>query len=87
MRSADDRVVLCCTAGEAHAALAEVGAWVTEAGLTLHPEKTHVGNCLEAGQGFDFLGYRFEGGQRWVRKLASSVRERNHLVGASHPGE
>lgn len=68
VRYADDFVVLCRTAEEAQAALAEVGAWVTEAGLTLHPDKTHVGNCLEAGQGFDFLGYRFEGGQRWVRK-------------------
>ncbi|MBF0416289.1 MAG: hypothetical protein HQL79_11040 [Magnetococcales bacterium] len=37
-------------------------------GLTLHPDKTHVGNCLEKGQGFEFLGYRFEGGKRYVRK-------------------
>lgn len=36
--------------------------------LTLHPEKTHVGDCRIAGQGFDFLGYRFEAGQRRVRK-------------------
>ena len=38
-----------------------------ENGLTLHPDKTHVGDCLIAGQGFEFLGYRFEAGRRWVR--------------------
>jgi len=42
--------------------------WVNDKGLTLHPDKTHVGNCLEEGQGFEFLGYRFEAGKRWVRK-------------------
>lgn len=39
-----------------------------ENGLSLHPEKTHLGNCLDKGQGFDFLGYRFECGRRFVRK-------------------
>ncbi len=68
VRYADDFVVECRTAEEAEAALAEVRAWVEETGLTLHPDKTRVGNCLEAGQGFDFLGYRFETGRRWVRK-------------------
>jgi RNA-directed DNA polymerase len=42
--------------------------WVDDKGLTLHPDKTHVGNCLVVGQGFEFLGYRFEAGKRWVRK-------------------
>ena len=41
---------------------------VDDKGLILHPDKTHVGNCLVAGQGFEFLGYRFEAGKRWVRK-------------------
>jgi RNA-directed DNA polymerase len=68
VRYADDFVVLCRTAGEAEAALAEVRDWVNKTGLALHPDKTHVGNCQEPGQGFDFLGYRFEAGQRWVRK-------------------
>jgi RNA-directed DNA polymerase len=43
-------------------------AWVTANGLTLHPDKTHAGNCRVEGQGFEFLGYRFEAAQRWVRK-------------------
>ncbi|CAK0777423.1 hypothetical protein CCP3SC15_570015 [Gammaproteobacteria bacterium] len=55
---------------------------MTEAnGLTLHPEKTHVGDCQQSGQGFEFLGYRFEGGRRWVRKksrkaLRDKIREK-----------
>ena len=68
VRYADDFVVLCQTAEQAHAALAEVRTWVEDHGLTLHPDKTHVGDCREDGQGFDFLGYRFEAGRRWVRK-------------------
>ena len=68
VRYADDFVVLCQTAEQAQAALAEVRTWVEDHGLTLHPDKTHVGDCREDGQGFDFLGYRFEAGRRWVRK-------------------
>lgn len=68
VRYADDFVILCQTASQAQAALAEVQAWVEENGLTLHPDKTHVGDCMEKGQGFEFLGYRFEAGKRWVRK-------------------
>jgi RNA-directed DNA polymerase len=68
VRYADDFVVLCRTAEEAQAALAEVRAWVEGNGLTLHPDKTQVGDCRETGQGFDFLGYRFEAGRRCVRK-------------------
>jgi RNA-directed DNA polymerase len=68
VRYADDFVILCKTAEDAQAALTEVRNWVQEAGLTLHPDKTHTGNCLEDGKGFDFLGYRFEAGRRWVRK-------------------
>jgi len=40
VRYADDFVVLCRTAEEAQAALAEVRAWVEGNGLTLHPDKT-----------------------------------------------
>ena len=37
-------------------------------GLTLHPDKTRVGDSRQPGQGFEFLGYRFEAGRRLVRK-------------------
>lgn len=68
VRYADDFVVLCARAEDARQALVVVREWVTANGLRLHPDKTHVGDCRQPGQGFDFLGYRFEAGQRWVRK-------------------
>jgi len=67
VRYADDFVILCQNAPQAQAALEEVKVWVEENGLTLHPDKTHVGDCCVEGQGFEFLGYRFEAGRRWVR--------------------
>ena len=68
VRYADDAVVLCRSREEAQAALSRMQAWVTANGLTLHPDKTHLGDCRVDGQGFEFLGYRFEAGKRWVRK-------------------
>ena len=68
VRYADDFVILCRSLEEAEAALETVRVWVAENGLALHPDKTHVGDCRQRGEGFDFLGYRFESGRRWVRK-------------------
>ncbi|MEO5338810.1 MAG: group II intron reverse transcriptase/maturase [Magnetospirillum sp. WYHS-4] len=68
VRYADDFVVLCRSRDEAEAALADIRAWVEASGLALHPDKTHLGDCRQRGQGFDFLGYRFEGGLRLIRK-------------------
>lgn len=68
VRWADDFVILCSDADHAQQALAEVQQWVAANGLTLHPDKTHVGDCRQSGQGFEFLGYRFEAGRRWVRQ-------------------
>ena len=77
VRYADDFVVLCRSAEEAQAALAEVKAWVEANGLSLNAEKTHVGDCRQEGQGFEFLGYRFEAGRRWVRrKSLKAIRDR-----------
>jgi len=81
VRYADDFVVLCSSREQAEAALAEIRVWVAENGLRLHPDKTHIGDCRQKGQGFEFLGYRFEAGQRWVRKksltrLKERIRER-----------
>lgn len=76
-RYADDFVVLCSTQQEAQAALEAIRSWTAETGLTLHPDKTHVGNCMVEGQGFEFLGYRFEAGRRWVRrKSIAALRDR-----------
>ena len=70
VRYADDFVVLCRSPQEASAALAEVQRWTAQAGLTLHPTKTRLVDATE--DGFDFLGYRFEAGQR--RPRAKSLR-------------
>jgi RNA-directed DNA polymerase len=77
VRYADDFVVLTGSANEAQAALREVQAWVEENELRLNAAKTHVGDCRIQGQGFDFLGYRFEAGRRWVRgKSLQALRDR-----------
>jgi len=77
VRYADDFVVLCRSAEQAQAALVEVKAWVEANGLSLNAEKTHVGDCRQEGQGFEFLGYRFEAGRRWVRrKSLKAIRDR-----------
>jgi RNA-directed DNA polymerase len=77
IRYADDFVVMCPNMETAQGALAEIEAWVAQNGLSLHPDKTHVGDCSVPGQGFEFLGYRFEAGKRWVRKKSlKALRER-----------
>ena len=81
VRYADDFAVLCQSREEAAAALAEIRRWVEDNGLCLHPDKTHVGDCRQPGEGFDFLGYRFEAGRRWIRKkslkrIRDSIRAR-----------
>ena len=81
VRYADDFVVLCANREEAEAALILIREWVEANGLTLHADKTHMGDCRQAGYGFEFLGYRFEAGKRWVRKkslnrLKDRIREK-----------
>ena len=48
-------VILCQSREDADSALAEVRAWVAANGLTLHPDKTHIGDCRIPGQGFEFV--------------------------------
>jgi RNA-directed DNA polymerase len=81
VRYADDFVILCRDREEADAALALVQAWVDGNGLTLHPGKTRIANCRKKGNGFEFLGYRFERGRRDVRrksldKLKEAIRSK-----------
>lgn len=77
VRYADDFVVLCRSWEQAQLALAEVKAWVKDNGLILSADKTHVGDCRQKGQGFDFLGYHFELGRRWVRqKSYQAIQDR-----------
>ena len=65
---------------EAEAALQVIRQWVEEAGLTLHPEKTHIVDH-GAGEGFTFLGYEFQRGRHWVSKksmkqIRAKIREK-----------
>lgn len=78
VRYADDFVILCRTEAEARQALARVEAWVAEAGLALHPEKTCIVDATQTG-GFDFLGYHFERSYRWpstksLAKVKDAIR-------------
>ena len=66
-------------------ALTAVRAWVSEAGLTLHPEQPRVGDARAPG-GFDFLGYHCERGMKWPRAKSRAVSNR-HCVGAIRGGE
>ncbi len=65
VRYADDFVILCRSQEQAEAALEEVTRFVSEAGLTLHPEKTHLVDSRD--KSFDFLGYSFRGKLRFPR--------------------
>jgi len=66
--SATRLVILGRSEAEAQDALQAVQEWVAVNGLTLHPDKTRLGDGREPGRGFEFLGYRFEAGKRLVRK-------------------
>jgi RNA-directed DNA polymerase len=73
VRYADDLVVLCRTAEEAAPALEQIRAWMEQAGLELHPEKTKLVDMAQTAAHFEFLGYRFwrsRGGKlkRFVRR-------------------
>jgi len=79
VRYADDFVILCRTEQEAREALALVENWTAEAGLSLHPEKTHVAHAVD--DGFAFLGYHFTRGERFPRKkslkkLKDAIRQK-----------
>jgi RNA-directed DNA polymerase len=77
VRYADDFVILARSSQEAHKALGLVRAWTQRNGLTLHPEKTHVGNSKRRGHGFGFMGYRFAAGKRSVKKKSlAKIKEK-----------
>ena len=67
IRYADDFILMCRSEAEAKEALAEVAAWVKQAGLVLHPSKTRIVDARQPG-GFDFLGWHFERGWKWPRE-------------------
>ena len=77
IRYADDFVTLCRSKQEAAAALAQIQLWTKHNGLQVSPEKTHISDSTEEGLGFEFLGYRFESGCRYVRsKSFKSIKDK-----------
>ena len=68
VRYADDFVILTTCEAEAEKALAEVRQWMEKHHLELHPGKTRIINSTSDPNGFDFLGYTFKKGMRFVRK-------------------
>jgi hypothetical protein len=67
VRYADDFIILCRGQAEAAAVLEQVRRWAEQAGLQLHPVKTRIVDATQKG-GFDFLGYHFERGMKWLRE-------------------
>ena len=69
VRYADDMVILCPSAEAAETVLQNLREWATQAGLTLHPEKTRIVDMGQPKAHFDFLGYRF-----WRGKTSGRIR-------------
>jgi len=81
VRYADDFVILCKSQQEAEAALVLITGLAQERELTLHSDKTSLVATHEAGQGFEFLGYRFGNGTRWpckksLNKFKDAIRRK-----------
>jgi RNA-directed DNA polymerase len=65
VRYADDFVILARDRDGAEQALERVRDWTRQRELVLHPEKTRL---VTHEEGFEFLGYRFQNGNRYVRQ-------------------
>jgi RNA-directed DNA polymerase len=81
VRYADDFIILCSSREEAEGALRQVQGQMTKKGLRINSEKTRLVDVRALGQGFDFLGYHFEGGTRWPRtkslkKMKEAIRKK-----------
>lgn len=75
VRYADDIVILCKSEQASQHAHQQVQEWMDEAGLTLHPEKTHRVDMGQSGNCFEFLGYRFKRSSKG--KLLRLVRDKS----------
>ena len=61
VRYADDIIILCADAESAARVLQSLREWMAEAGLTLHPEKTKLGDMGEPKAHFDVARFCFRG--------------------------
>jgi RNA-directed DNA polymerase len=76
IRYADDLVVMCRTAGEAHRALGQLRDLLAALGLAPKEAKTRIVELREGGEGFDFLGFE----HRWVRAEQPHSRHITYLA-------
>jgi RNA-directed DNA polymerase len=65
VRYADDVVALCRSREEAEQTLERIGQVLHGLGLKLSPEKTRI---VHLDEGFDFLGWHYQGQKRWPRQ-------------------
>ena len=70
-RYADDWVITCASAAEAHAALAAAGRVLEQLGVTINPQKTRV---VHVRHGFEFLGFKIKRGSRPMRLPPSRIK-------------
>lgn len=78
IRYADDFVILCRSEEQAKQVKRIIEIWMMENELELQPDKTKI--CMYNNDSFEFLGYRFEGKYKFVRKksidkLKEKIRE------------
>jgi group II intron reverse transcriptase/maturase len=72
-RYADDWVITCASAAEAHAALAAATRVLKELGVRINPQKTRI---VHVRHGFEFLGYKIKRGSSAIRLPTSKIRSR-----------
>jgi len=73
-RFADDWVITCKSAAEAHAAVLVARKIMSTLSVQLHPQKTRI---VHVQHGFEFLGYKIkQGKQLWLppNKIRSTAR-------------
>jgi group II intron reverse transcriptase/maturase len=70
-RYADDWVITCASATEAHAALAAAGRVLKELDVTMNSQKTRI---VHVRHGFEFLGFKIKRGSRPMRLPASRIK-------------
>lgn len=73
VRYADDFLLLCDTREEAESAMAAVTGILEGMKLTLSPEKSRISHLDE---GFDFVGWHYEGRKRWPRRKSVQALRR-----------
>lgn len=88
IRYADDLVLLCRSADEAARGKRVLEEHLGRLRLRLHPEKTRIVAVHDPGEGFDFLGYRFEQGHKRPRDASKQkLRDRVRALTPRNSGD